>query len=77
MARDRRLRDQFDPVIEQHPGASYDIVMSSRHFKVTIRLGGRSKFIIVSNTPSDGARTAKNNIALFRRTIRELTQQEN
>jgi hypothetical protein len=54
----------------------YTVETGGKHEKITLHFNGRSRFVMLSVSPSDG-RNAMNTRALLRRTIRQLKGEAN
>lgn len=65
----RDFRPLFD--LAEAGGCSLEIAEGGRHMKATLTRGARKRIIVFAKTPSDH-RAGKNNLATFRRVIREL-----
>lgn len=53
------------------PGVTLSTDDGGKHDRITLHYGGRSQFVVTSNTPSD-ARGIKNHISIVRRVLAEL-----
>lgn len=57
--------------LKRHPHVEYEFQHRGRHPAVVLRLNGKERFVVYSNTRTD-YRGERNKICQIRRTIREL-----
>lgn len=72
MSKFKAIEDMLCTELQGCPDAHYSLVKTSKHLKVWISIGERSRFVTMSASASDG-RAIKNQRRDVRRVLHELT----
>lgn len=67
----RKLRTVVDEITAEYPGVTVEITVA-KHYRITFRYNGRSRFAIAPASPSD-RRGELNMRSTLRKVLRELT----
>jgi hypothetical protein len=68
-----QVKRDFAVEAAKFTGAALEYEMGGSHYKVRITINDQRRYVVFPASPSD-PRSHKNNLAFFRRTLKELSQ---